>query len=98
MMVGIITVRTLDYFELLVAASIVALVVAYLRPSASSTRSGGRRGCGQQASLVLHWPPHTAWGSCCEERNRYLAWSSRAILKKMKPSLKRGNADANISL
>jgi hypothetical protein len=89
-MVGGMTARTHDYLWLLVDASAWALFSALVTDICVKFEQGGRRGSGQHASLVVRWSPRTAWRSCCEERNLYLARSSRATLEKMNPSLKRG--------
>ena len=67
-MVGSITARTLDYFGVLVAASVVDLCSAGV---ASLCVKFEERGLGRflGSILVLHWPPRAAWGSCCDERN-----------------------------
>jgi hypothetical protein len=89
-MVGTISARTLDYFGLLVAASIVALCSGVLATLCVKYEFSFLRGSLRHPSLVLHWSVRIAWGSCCEERNLYLPRSSRATLQKMNPSLKRG--------
>jgi hypothetical protein len=67
-MEGTITARTLDYFGLLVAASLVALCSGVLETLCVKYElSGGLRGSGPHASLVLHWSVRTVCGSCSEE-------------------------------
>jgi hypothetical protein len=70
-MEGTITARTLDYFGLLVvlvAASLVALCSGVLASLCVKYElSGGLRGSGPHASLVLHWSVRTVCGSCSEE-------------------------------
>src|SRR5829696_5783003 len=85
LMEGSTIARPLDYFGLLVAASVFALISAGV-----STRRGCLRGPGQQPTLVVDWPPRTSCGGCCDERNLYLPRPSRATLEKMNPPLKWG--------
>jgi hypothetical protein len=66
-MEGSMTARTLDYFGWLVAASIVALCSGVLATLCVKHELRGMRGSLQQPSLVLHCPPRTSLGSCCEE-------------------------------
>src|SRR5829696_3438976 len=90
-MAGSISARTLDYFGGLVVASVGALCSAVVTAICVKYEERWLAWVwAAKPSLVVHWPPRTSWGGCCDERNLYLLRSSRAILKKMNPSLKRG--------
>jgi hypothetical protein len=69
LMEGSITARPLDYFALLVRASIVALFSCVVATLCGKFEERGLGGSGQHPSLVLQWSVRTAWGSCCEVRH-----------------------------
>jgi hypothetical protein len=66
-MEGSITERPLDYFGLLVGASVVALFSGVVATLCVTFEERGLAWFWAACFFGLHWSARTAWGSCCEE-------------------------------